>query len=86
MIEPRNEDNEMADILIIMEGYTLSALKASETMRFRGRRAIHVTQWIHVNPGDPAVSHHFSYDEYDGQLEREEVKGMAGSRTATQYQ
>ncbi len=44
MIELRNEDNEMADILIIMEGYTLLAIKVSEIMHFRGRRAIHDTQ------------------------------------------
>ena len=58
MIEPRNSANEMADILILMEGYTLLALEASEIMHFRGRRAIHVIQWIHVNPGDPAVAQH----------------------------
>jgi len=59
VIEPRNVATEMADILILMEGYTLLALEASEIMHFRGRRAIHVIQWIHVNPGDPAVPQHF---------------------------
>ena len=54
MIEPRNSANEMADILILMEGYTLLALEVSEIMHFRGRRAIHVIQWIRVNLGDPA--------------------------------
>jgi len=53
--------SEMADILIIMEGNTLLALKASEIMHFRGRRAIHVIQWIHVNPGGPAVSQYSNY-------------------------
>lgn len=53
--------SEMADILIMMEGNTLLALKASEIMHFRGRRAIHVIQWIHVNPGGPAVSRHSIY-------------------------
>lgn len=56
MIEPRNEASEMADIVIRMEGNTLLALIASEIVHFRGRRAIHVIQWIHVDPGDPAVS------------------------------
>ena len=59
MIEPRNEDCEMADILIIMEGNTLLAITVSKIMHFRGRRAIHVIQWIHVNPGDPAAPQHF---------------------------
>ena len=74
--------SEMADILIIMEGNTLLASKVSEIMHFRGRRAIHVIQWIHVNPGYPTFLS-ILCAEYGGQLEKEEAKGMVGSRTAT---